>query len=77
MRPGQHALVQRVRDTDPDLLRYLSDLGLTPGARVSVLDFSPFDNNLRLRIEDQDQAIVLGPSVTSQVFTVPIPSPGH
>lgn len=68
LRPGQHAVVNRVRDSDPDLLRYLSDLGLTPGAKVTVLDFSPFDNNLRLRVEDQDKAVVLGPSVTSQVF---------
>jgi DtxR family Mn-dependent transcriptional regulator len=68
LRPGQHAVVNRVRDSDPDLLRYLSDLGLIPGAKVTVLDFSPFDNNLRLRVEDQDKAVVLGPSVTSQVF---------
>lgn len=68
LRPGQRAVVNRVRDTDPDLLRYLSDLGLVPGAKVTVLDFSPFDNNLRLRVADQDKAVVLGPSVTSQVF---------
>jgi DtxR family Mn-dependent transcriptional regulator len=68
LRPGQHAVVNRVRDSDPELLRYLSDLGLIPGAKITVLDFSPFDNNLRLRVEDQDKAIVLGPSVTSQVF---------
>lgn len=68
LRPGQHAVVNRVRDTDPDLLRYLSDLGLIPGAKVTVLDFSPFDNNLRLRVADQDKAVVLGPSVTNQVF---------
>ncbi|MEJ2264190.1 MAG: metal-dependent transcriptional regulator [Anaerolineales bacterium] len=68
LRPGQHAVVNRVRDSDPELLRYLSDLGLIPGAKVTVLDFSPFDNNLRLRVEAQDKAIVLGPSVTSQVF---------
>ena len=68
LRPGQHAVVNRVRDSDPDLLRYLSDLGLIPGAKVTVLDFSPFDDNLRLRVADQDKAVVLGPSVTSQVF---------
>lgn len=68
MRPGQKAIIQRVRDTDPDLLRYLSDLGLTPAARITILDFSPFDNNLRLRVEGHDEAVVLGPSITSQVF---------
>jgi DtxR family Mn-dependent transcriptional regulator len=68
MRPGQRAIIQRVRDSDPELLRYLSGLGLTPGAKITILDFSPFDNNLRLRVEDHDEAVVLGPSITSQVF---------
>jgi len=68
LRPGDRAVVQRVRDADPDLLRYLSDLGIVPGVRLTVLDFSPFDENLRLQVESQSQAVVLGPSVTSQVF---------
>lgn len=68
LRPGQRATVQRVRDADPELLRYLSDLGITPGARLTILDFSPFDNNLRLQVLSHDEAVVLGPNVTSQVF---------
>ena len=38
LRPGQEAIVQRVRSEDPELLRYLSDLGLTPEARLTALD---------------------------------------
>jgi DtxR family Mn-dependent transcriptional regulator len=68
LRPGRAAIVQRVRDADPELLRYLSDMGITPDARLEVLDYSPFDGNLRLRIEGQDEAVVLGLSVTSQVY---------
>lgn len=68
LRPGDHALVQRVRDSDPNLLRYLHDLGIIPGMHLMILDFSPFDGNLRIQLEGQTQAIVLGPSVTSQVY---------
>jgi DtxR family Mn-dependent transcriptional regulator len=68
LRPGQEAAVERVRSEDPDLLRYLQDLGLTPEARLRVVDFSPFDHNLRLRIEGQEEPLVLGLSVTSQVY---------
>lgn len=68
LRPGEHALVQRVRDSDPELLRYLHDLGIVPGAYLTVLDFSPFDENLRLQLEGQSHAFVLGPNVTNQVF---------
>jgi DtxR family Mn-dependent transcriptional regulator len=68
LRPPQKATIQRVRDADPELLRYLSELGLTPDVRLTVLGYSPFDNNLRLQVEGQAVPIVLGSKITSQVF---------
>ncbi len=68
LKPGQQAVVERVRDTDPDLLRYLYDMGLVPGARLTILDFSPFDNNLTLQVEAQEERVVLGPRVSRQIF---------
>jgi DtxR family Mn-dependent transcriptional regulator len=68
LRPGQRAAIQRVRDTDPDLLRYLSDRGLIPGVRIAVLDYSPFDDNLCLQIEGQVESVVLGERITCQVY---------
>ena len=66
--PGQRVIIQRVRDTNPEMLRYLSEMGLTPGARITVLEISPFDENLRLQIGEKEETIVLGPKVTSQVY---------
>jgi Fe2+ transport system protein FeoA len=60
--------VQRVRDSDPELLRYLSEMGIKPEAQLKILDFSPFDNNLQVQIEGAGEPVVLGPRVTSQVF---------
>jgi len=68
LRTGQRATIQRVRDTDPELLRYLSDRGLIPGARIVVLEYSPFDDNLCLQIEEQVESIVLGARITCQIF---------
>jgi DtxR family Mn-dependent transcriptional regulator len=68
VRPGQQVVVQRVRDADPELLRYLSEQGITPEAHLTVLAYSPFDGNLQLRVEKDGEPLVLGPSVTSQVF---------
>ena len=68
LRPPQHAIIQRVRDANPELLRYLSELGLTPEVRLTVLGYSPFDNNLRILVEGQETPIVLGDKITSQVF---------
>jgi Fe2+ transport system protein FeoA len=50
------------------LLRYLDEIGVIPGARITVLDYSPFDHNLSLQIQGQDDRVVLGPRVTRQIF---------
>lgn len=66
LREGQEAVVQRVEDDDPELLRYLETIGLVPLAQVEVIEHSVFDDNLRLLIDDQE--VVLGPRVTEQVY---------
>lgn len=63
---GQRAVIQRVRNNDPELLRYLSAIGLVPQARLTVTDRSSYDGNLQLRINDH--TLVLGPRVTEQIF---------
>lgn len=68
LRPSQEAQVKRVSDSDPDLLRYLSGMGIKPAAHLIVLDYSPFDNNLQVRVAGKDNPVVLGSRVTSQVF---------
>ena len=67
MRPDQMAVIRRVRDTDPQLLRYLRNLGITPGAEVRAQEYSTFDENLHLKITGGNE-IVLGPRVTRQVY---------
>jgi len=66
LRPPNQATVLRVQPEDPNLLRYLEAEGLLPGAHVDVLEYSPFDQNLRLLVGGRE--LVLGPAVTSQVF---------
>jgi DtxR family Mn-dependent transcriptional regulator len=68
LRRGQQALVKRVPDDDSDLLRYLSELGLIPGVYLTVLAYSPFDDNLKIQIEGQPTAVVLVPAITERVF---------
>ncbi|MBE9473490.1 MAG: metal-dependent transcriptional regulator [Chloroflexi bacterium] len=68
LRPPQEAQVKRVRDSDPELLRYLSEMGVKPEARLHILDYSPFDNNLQVQIAGESEPVVFGPRVTSQVF---------
>ena len=69
--PGDRATIQRINDADPDLLRYLSSIGLTPNTIVTILGLSPFDGNLHLQINGQRAPVVLGVRVTSQIFVKP------
>jgi DtxR family Mn-dependent transcriptional regulator len=66
LRPGQRAIIQRVRNDDPALLRYLQSIQLTPQAQVTILDYSSFDGNLRLQVGSQ--VVVLGPAVTQHIY---------
>lgn len=68
LRPDQMGIVHSVNDDDPGFLRYLEQQGLVPGARFTVIEFSPYDENLRLLINGKVEEIVLGPSITSQVM---------
>jgi DtxR family Mn-dependent transcriptional regulator len=45
---GAEGIVRRVNDDDAALLRYLTSLALTPGARVRVVERAPFGGPLTL-----------------------------
>lgn len=68
LRPGTNARIKRVRDTDPDLLRYLSNLGVIPDSEVVVQEYSEFDGNIHLAVVGEKNAVVLGPRITQQIF---------
>jgi DtxR family Mn-dependent transcriptional regulator len=68
LRPGQDATVCRVQDDDAELLRYLADLGLQPGANIKTLAYVPFDQTLRVQIGENKETAVLGPSITGEIF---------
>lgn len=65
--PGQRALIVRVRDDDPKLLRYLSDKDIVPGKLVTAIEFSEFDSNLTIEVEGHSEPIVLGPRITALI----------
>jgi DtxR family Mn-dependent transcriptional regulator len=67
LRPNQRGIIQEVNDDDPGFLRYLASQGLVPGVEFEVIDYSPYDENLRVQIVDGKEDHVLGASVTSQI----------
>ena len=68
LRPDQHAVVVRVHDSDSEFLWHLGGLGLKPETEVSILEYSPFDENLKIQVLGQPTPVILGRKITQQVF---------
>jgi DtxR family Mn-dependent transcriptional regulator len=54
--PGERGVFARVSDADPEMLRYLGERGIAPGARVEVRERAPFGGPLTVRIAGRDHA---------------------
>jgi len=57
LEPGDHATVEQVPDSDAEVLRYLSTLGLVPGQDVELLHAAPFGGPLTIRTSGGETAI--------------------
>lgn len=67
LRPEQQARVSRVYAEDPRFLRHAKGLGLVPGAKIRVIGYSEYDQNLSIEINEQ-KAIVLGNPITHRIY---------
>ncbi len=54
LRADQKAKIQSVRIVDNNLLRYLKSRGLVPGAGIEILEYSPFDHNLTVKVGNEE-----------------------
>lgn len=55
--PGTTVTVVRVSDRDPEQLRYLAEMGMMPGASISILERLPFDEVLRISIDGEEHFV--------------------
>jgi DtxR family Mn-dependent transcriptional regulator len=55
--PGESTTVARVPDWDAELLRYLGELALVPGAAVEVVALAPFGGPITIRSGSGEHAI--------------------
>lgn len=62
-------IIGRVKDQDPELLRYLEKIGVIPGVKIEVLEKTPFQGPVKIRIEEEEEQ-VLGFAVASEVYLV-------
>jgi DtxR family transcriptional regulator, Mn-dependent transcriptional regulator len=55
--PGGQAILVRVSDSDPGMLRYLADRSIAPGDVVEVVEREPYGGPLRIRVGDAEHAL--------------------
>jgi DtxR family Mn-dependent transcriptional regulator len=67
---GLGVRVVRVSDEDPEMLRYLGELAITPGAELLIVSKAPFDGPITLRIGMVLHSI--GPALAAKVMVEPL-----
>jgi DtxR family transcriptional regulator, Mn-dependent transcriptional regulator len=71
---GAKGVFARISDSDPDMLRFLADRGIAPGAEFEVLEKQPFDGPLFVRFGDDVH--VLGGAL-ARAMRVELEAPGQ
>lgn len=65
-------LISRVKDQDPELLRYLEEIGLLPGTKIVIKEKAPFKGPITLLIEENEQ--VIGYDLATNIFVAELPA---
>ena len=74
LRVGQAGRIIRVMDEDPELLRYLTELGLRPRAVVTVTARAPFGGPVHVHVQaDGGETHVFGDLVADSVYVELVP----
>ena len=66
---GARGVVVRVTDEDPEMLRYLDELSIRPGARLTIRSCAPFDGPITLAVGKRESSI--GRSLAGHVLIAP------
>jgi DtxR family Mn-dependent transcriptional regulator len=67
---GVPGMVVRVADEDPAMLRYLAELSVVPGEKVTVKARAPYGGPITLTLGRQE--ISIGPGLAAHVLTAPV-----
>jgi DtxR family Mn-dependent transcriptional regulator len=57
LQPGECATFVRISDSDPEMLRYLAERGISPGDQLEVIEKQPFDGPTFARFGDAVQVL--------------------
>ena len=55
--PGASVSFSRVSDSDPEMLRYLDERGIRPGAEIALVSRDPFEGPLRVTVAGEEHLL--------------------
>ncbi len=62
-------VIRRVKNQDPDLLRYLEERNLIPGVKIEIIKREPFEGPVHISVEDENE-VAIGANVASDIYVV-------
>lgn len=74
--PGMTVRVERINDSDPELVAFLDQQGITYRAQLQVEHSPPFSEIVRVRIEASDETAMLGRAAAEAVYVAAVSEPG-
>lgn len=66
--PDMEYIIGRVKDQDPELLRYLEKKGIIPGVKITIIEKDPFNGPVKIFIEDREE--VIGNNIANEIYLV-------
>ena len=71
LQAGEGGIFTRVSDSDPEMLRYLSDHGIAPGERIHVTERQPFGGPLVVSFAEGQREQAIGGQLACAMRIVP------
>jgi DtxR family Mn-dependent transcriptional regulator len=65
---NHHGTVSRITDQTPEVLRYLSDLGLTPGAEITLVERSPLNDTISVQVTGSEMTRTISTQTARKVL---------
>lgn len=66
---GQRVKIKQISDRDPEMLRYLANIGIYPEVVIDVIEKAPFEGPLLIKLGDNEH--YLGQALTKNIFVWP------
>ena len=66
---GQLAVIERIPEEDPELIKYFVENDIRPGSHIELKEYAPYKGTTTLVIDDRE--VVISPAIAANVWVEP------